>query len=198
MIRFSFLLLPALCFALGSCDKDPAASGGDGTAPAQLEGETGCLGDCTEEEEAQVVSETALNKADPKGEYGAGITLTDYTKISELLAKPEEFVGKRVLVRGEVVGVCKKRGCFVELKGDEPFQSIRFKVEDGVIIFPASCTGHEVIGEGVFAKLEFPVEKHREILASRAKAKGEEFDPETVTQPLVVWQIDGLGAKIES
>ncbi len=192
------LLLPTLLVGLYACgredappvDAQPAAS----QQPAQLEGETGCLGDC-EEGAAEAVAKTEALK--PTGVDGKGVTLTELTKISAILATPDDYLGKRVLVRGEAVGVCEKRGCWVELKSDHPYQSIRVKVEDGEIVFPMSCLGSEVTCEGIVQKLEFPVEKHREILKARADAKGETFDPASVTTPLVVWQIKGLGARIE-
>lgn len=201
-MRAPLLFASALLFALGACGKEADAG------PVQLEGEVGCLGDCsemtpTEKTTAEKTTATAVDidaavkKADPKGVYGSGVTLAEFTKISDILATPDDFEGKRVKIKGEAVGVCEKRGCWIELKSDKPFQSIRIKVEDGEIVFPMSCKGTEVIAEGVLQKLVFPVERHREILASRAKAKGEEFDPESVTTELVVWQIKGLGATIE-
>jgi hypothetical protein len=205
-MRAPFLLVSALLFALGACGKEADAGKTD---VAHLEGETGCLGDCSEEAAphdataaaaaaaAAVDIEVAVAKADPKGVYGMGLSLEEFTKISDILARPDEFEGKRVKIKGEAIGVCEKRGCWIELKGDQPFQSIRIKVEDGEIVFPMSSKGREVVAEGVLQKLVFPVEKHREILASRAKAKGEAFDPASVTEELVVWQIKGLGAQID-
>jgi hypothetical protein len=54
--------------------------------------------------------------------YGGKFTLSDVTEISEILATPEEFVGKKVLVQGMVVDVCAKRGCWMYLASDKPFE----------------------------------------------------------------------------
>lgn len=204
-MRAPFLFVSALVFALGACGKEADAGKTPATGePAHLEGEVGCLGDCDAETQPENTTAAAVDidalvaKTDPKGVYGMGLTLDVFTPISAILADPDGFEGKRVKIQGEAIGVCSKRGCWVELKGDQPFQSLKIKVEDGEIVFPMSCKGHEIVAEGVLEKLVFPVEKHREILAARAKAKGEEFDPETVTNELVVWQLKGLGAQIDA
>lgn len=201
-MRAPLLLLPALLFAFASCDRDAQATDTE-QAATEKGGEIGCLGDCSEENEAQNATAAAVDveklvqKADPTGVYGKGVTLEEFTKISDILAKPEEFEGKRVLIKGEAVGVCAHKGCWVDLKSDEPFQSIQVKVEDGEIVFPISCKGTEVIAEGVVEKLVRTVEQHRAYLAKKAEEKGEEFDPESVTEPMIIWRIKGLGAKIE-
>lgn len=94
------------------------------------------------------------------GEVGAtaaakGITLTDKTAISAILADPARFEGKRVLVSGAAVGVCESRGCWVDLKSDgDASKKIRVKVQDGEIVFPMTCKGNEVTVEGVVEKVQ--------------------------------------------
>ena len=58
--------------------------------------------------------------------------------------------------------------------------------------------GSPVTVEGIVEKLEYPVEKHRQIKAGQAEAKGEVFDPDSVTGPLVIWRLKGISALIES
>ena len=41
---------------------------------------------------------------------GAEITLTEKTKISDILADPDAYLGETVLVEGEVLDVCPKMG----------------------------------------------------------------------------------------
>ena len=107
--------------------------------------------------------------------------------------------GKRVLVKGEAVAVCEKRGCWVNLKSDkEATKALRVKVEDGEIVFPMTCLGKEVQVEGVVEKMVIPVETLREAGKKAAEAKGEKFDPASVKEPRTVWQLKGLGAKFET
>ena len=73
--------------------------------------------------------------------YGDGVELEESMKISALLMFPDGYVGKTVRVEGRIVGVCAKRGCWMELAGDREFESMRIKVDDGVIVFPADAKG---------------------------------------------------------
>ena len=82
--------------------------------------------------------------------YGKGVSEGDVTKISAILASPDDFVGKNVRVEGTAVGVCAHRGCWLELASDVEGETIRIKVEDGVIVFPKEIIGETVRVEGVF------------------------------------------------
>lgn len=81
--------------------------------------------------------------------YGKGISLTEITKISTILANPESFENKKVLVEGLVTSVCEARGCWMFLASDKNFQEIKIKVLDGVIVFPMSAQGKMAKVEGV-------------------------------------------------
>lgn len=125
-----------------------------------------------------------------------GMTLKEFTPISQVLAAPEQFEGKRVLVKGEAVAVCEKRGCWINLKSDaDVSKSLRVKVADGEIVFPMTCKGSEVTVEGVVEKLVTSVEDLRAARQKAAEEKGETFDVATITEPKVTWQLKGLGAK---
>ena len=56
---------------------------------------------------------TAIH-AGPKN-YGKSLTLKETTRISDIYAQPQKYAGKRVLVEGPIVNVCKKRGCWIEI-----------------------------------------------------------------------------------
>jgi len=83
--------------------------------------------------------------------FGSALTLTEVTKVSDIYANPETFSGKRVLVQGPIVDVCAQMGCWLALGSDKEFETIRFKVEDGVIVFPMSIKGMNAKVEGVIA-----------------------------------------------
>ena len=68
--------------------------------------------------------------------YGKPLTVKETSKVSDILAHPEQYQGKRVKVEGAVVDVCQMRGCWIKIAGDRDFESIQFKVDDGVIVFP--------------------------------------------------------------
>ena len=75
--------------------------------------------------------------------FGAGVTLTKATPISELYASPEKFVGKTVRVDGVVTAVCTEMGCWLAIGAiNDPDQAVRFQAEhDGKIVFPISLMG---------------------------------------------------------
>jgi hypothetical protein len=134
--------------------------------------------------------------AAPKN-YGKKITLKEKTKISEILANPKDFDGKRVLVEGNVVGVCEKRGCWIKIASDKEFESIRLKVEDGVIVFPMSAKGKSALAEGVVSVKTYSKEDLIKQGEMHAKEEGTTFDPATVTGPKTTVQINGEGARIK-
>lgn len=83
---------------------------------------------------------------------GAGVTLSQATPIAALVNHPDQYVGKKVRVDGIVTAVCQEMGCWMAIatedKADAP--TVRVKVEDGVIVFPASAKGKKVSAEGSF------------------------------------------------
>lgn len=81
--------------------------------------------------------------------YGKEITLKEKTSVSNILAQPDKFEGKTVLIEGEVVGVCQKMGCWMEIAGEKENEKIMVKVEDGEIVFPKDAKGKSALVEGV-------------------------------------------------
>ncbi len=130
-------------------------------------------------------------------EFGDGVTLTEKTPIKDILAAPESFAERPVAVEGEVVGVCKMMGCWIELQGGEG-ERLRVKVDDGVIVFPETAQGRKAIAQGVVERLEFSREEAVERARHEAEETGREFDPETVTPPYREIRLRGTGAWIES
>lgn len=88
--------------------------------------------------------------------YGEGVTLTTATPIATLLATPESYVGKKIRVDGVVKAVCEEMGCWIELTDPDGTKALRFKVEDGVIVFPVSAKGRKASAEGTLVKVEAP------------------------------------------
>jgi len=103
--------------------------------------------------------------------YGDGVTLDKATAIVELLDHPEKYAGEKVRIDGVVTAVCQKRGCWMQITDADTGKGIRIKVEDGVIVFPATAVGHEASAEGVFEMLPAPVQQQRE--EARHRAEGE-------------------------
>jgi hypothetical protein len=127
--------------------------------------------------------------------YGKEIELTEKTLISDILADPLEYVGKTVLVEGEIAEVCAMAGCWMKLKSDK-VGDIRIKVKDGEIVFPVEAKGSNALVEGTVYAIEFTQEEAVDYLKHMAEDAGEEFDESSVTGPMTLYQIRGLGAQI--
>lgn len=128
--------------------------------------------------------------------YGAGVGKAKPVQVSELMAHPDRWVGKAVRVEGLVTAVCPRRGCWMELASDKEFQTIKIKVDDGVIVFPMDAKGKVATAEGVFTRIEVPVERVEAMKRHEAEEKGVPFDPRSVKGPEVVYQIQGTGAVV--
>jgi len=132
------------------------------------------------------------------GKYGGEISLEEKTNISDILNSPEDYIDKTVLVEGEVLDVCQMMGCWMELQSDVEGGKIKIKVKDGDIIFPVEAKGKTAIVEGTVYKIELSEEEAVEYYQHIAEENDKEFDPSTVTGPVTLYQIKGLGAEIYS
>lgn len=130
--------------------------------------------------------------------YGEAITSTEKVNVSDILENPKNYEGKKVLVEGTILNVCAKRGCWIELASDKEFESIRVKVEDGVIVFPMEAKGKTALVEGEF--YSFDVETDAECgggdCGDHKKEGSEEECEHDKKQVKTVYQIKGLGAEI--
>lgn len=129
--------------------------------------------------------------------YGKPLTLKETTKISDIYASPDKYKDKRVKVQGPIVDVCSERGCWLAIGSDKDFESIRFKVDDGVMVFPVSVKGLKATVEGVIAVAMLSVEDQIAQGQEMAKEKKTTFDPKSVKGPKLSITIKGEGAEIE-
>lgn len=129
--------------------------------------------------------------------HGKGVSDAAVVQISELMAKPDQYVGKTVKVEGLITEVCPMRGCWIEVAGDQEFQTLRVKVEDGVIVFPMTDKGKKVVAEGTFKKMELSKEQAIQRAQHEAEEKGQKFDPASIKGPVTVYQLQGVGAVVE-
>ena len=133
--------------------------------------------------------------------YGKPLSLKETTKVSDIFAAPDKYRNKRVQVKGPIVDVCEERGCWIAIGGDKDFQSIRFKVEDGVIVFPMSSKGLTATVEGVISVETLSVEQQIAQGQAMNKEMSKEmkmpFDPKSVKGPKVSIMIKGEGAEVQ-
>ncbi len=132
-------------------------------------------------------------------DYGKALTLKATTPISAILKDPKTYDGKRVQVEGLIVEVCEERGCWIRIASDKEFESIRFKVEDGIITFPMEAKGKLVVAEGVVSVKQLTREQAVAQAREAAKERGTlaKFDPARVKGPVTDVQLTGDGARIK-
>ena len=128
--------------------------------------------------------------------YGKGVTLADTTPVSVILDNPDQYLGKPVKIKGLIVEVCSKRGCWIYVAGDRPEEKIQVKVTDGEIIFPMSATGRVGVVEGIVDEVVMTKEEMIKYQQHLAEEKGKPFDPASITEGARFIRLIGLGAEI--
>jgi hypothetical protein len=127
---------------------------------------------------------------------GQGVGDAPRVAILDLLSDPERYVGQRVRVEGRIGDVCPRRGCWIDIQSEQGKASVRYKVEDGVIVFPVEAKGKRVEAEGTLTARRMTHEQAVAHARYLAEEKGEPFDETKVTGPLTVYQIQGAGAVV--
>ena len=126
---------------------------------------------------------------------GKPLTLKEPLPLATVLAKPSDYVGKTVQVKGKITEVCEMMGCWMDLTNDAG-QKLRIKVNDGEIEFPKDAAGKMAVAEGRLDKIELTKEQAAARAEEEAKDKGKKFDPASVKGPMTIYQIQGTGAVI--
>jgi len=135
----------------------------------------------------------ALSAADLK--LGKPLTQKEPLPLATVLAKPADYIGKTIQVKGKITEVCEMMGCWMDLTNDEG-QKLRIKVNDGEIEFPKNAAGKTAVAEGRFDKIELTKEQAIERAKEEAEDKGKRFDPASVKSGMTIYQIQGTGAVI--
>lgn len=177
MAKYILIFLASLLVTTASCKENADPVSADKTAKA------------TPAKKAEKAPAKITGKV-----YGKGLAQMPLVSISELKANAELYAGKRVRVEGVVTDVCPKRGCWFNMAGDKVGTQIRFKVRDGVMVFPMSAKGKYAVAEGLVRKIPLSLQQTKRYLAHQAEEKGESFDPSTVTSAITLIRLDGIGA----
>ncbi len=84
---------------------------------------------------------------------GKGVSVKTATPVKELLTQPEKYLGKVVMVEGEMMKVCQDAGCWTLVKDASYADPILIKVPDGVIVFPKDGAGRKIAAQGTLVKI---------------------------------------------
>ena len=129
--------------------------------------------------------------------YGDGVSLEQSSVASDILTRPDDWAGRSVRIEGTVEEVCQSKGCWIEIVAHDAEQSLRVKVDDGVIVFPTSARGRPAIAQGTVEIKEMTAGQWEGWQRHLAEEQDREFDPSTVGDgPYRLVQIRGTGAEI--
>jgi hypothetical protein len=157
----------------------------------------GAMAGCNKSSKSEAGPAVAAKPAAAAGKtFGAGVKLAQATSIDEILKDPKAWTGKTVRVEGMIVDVCPKRGCWMELAGEQPGNKLKFKVTDGEMVFPPDAKGQRATAEGVISVKEMTLEESKQYAEYQAKEYNRPYDPASITGPTTIARIDGTGAVI--
>lgn len=176
---------------LAGCDKGPPGRG-EKTEPVPSSAAAPAAADSAAP--ATAVAAAATGAAVEGKSYGAGVKLAAATPIADILKDPAAFRGKTVRVEGRISDVCPKRGCWMEVAGEAAGEKMRFKVEDGDIVFPMEAKGQYAVAEGVVAVNVLSIEDSKKFAEYQAKEYGRPYDPASITEPTRIIRLNGTGA----
>lgn len=128
--------------------------------------------------------------------FGTGAKFSEAVPMSAIMKKPDSYIGKDVTVEGTIVDVCAKRGCWMKLTTDYKTEQVRIKVNDGEMVFPLESRGKKAAAKGQLKKINMTLEETKEYLQHIAEENKKPFDPSTVKEAMVVYQVMATGAVI--
>ncbi len=128
---------------------------------------------------------------------GKPIDVKQTTTIKELLANPDQYLGKDVKIEGEITAVCQNMACWINVKDGSTPETITVKVNDGEIVFPKDGRGRKVVAQGRFEKLDLTKEQYIAYLEHQAVESHTKIDTTKITTVKPVYRIRGSGAVIQ-
>lgn len=144
---------------------------------------------------AAAVAATVVLAAGETQKFGDGVTLAEATSTAKLFASPEAYVGRTVRVDGTITAVCENMGCWVELRDTVDGPGLRFKVDDGVIVFPISLKGRRASAEGVFEAIDADAEAEHHAEHPAGAAPHVEHAP-PAGSPAASYRVKATGAVV--
>lgn len=90
---------------------------------------------------------------------GKGVSIKTATPVKTILSEPDKYLGKDVMVEGEMTKVCQMQGCWVLVKDASSEEPIMVKVKDGEIVFPKDGAGKKISVQGKLEKVSDEAQK---------------------------------------
>jgi hypothetical protein len=155
-------LVVALAFFAGTCTAQ------DGATPPKSG---------TPESKPAVAKERRMGRATPivmtkdREVYGAEPAMKTDTKLADVLKDPKAHEGRKVRITGEIVQVCQKKGCWIDVKDGDARVQVKFV--DYAFFVPLDVAGRSVIIEGVAKETVISEAMRRHYAEDAGKSKEE-------------------------
>jgi len=153
-VKITSLMIGALALSIGAlgCSK-----GGQNTAPSAKPANSAASQPSAKptsqpagQPASQPAAKTSSTSTTASGPIrrGAKFTVNNETALADVLAKPADFEGKTVKIRGEVARCCLKKGCWMELTSAGLEQGVRVRFKDYAFFVPLDSAGSKALVEG--------------------------------------------------
>ncbi len=141
-----------------------------------------------------VFATVAVNAQESKSvegqSFGEGVKQGDFVAATQVDSKLGKSNKAEMKVKGEVVTVCKKKGCFVKLKtGNNETMHVKFK--DYAFFLPKDIEGKTIVIDGVAERKVTSVDELRHY-AEDAKKSPEEIAKITKPKKEIVFEAKGV------
>lgn len=164
-----------------ACGAEPAATTPN-PAPAA---EAAPTAEAAPAEEAGGRAESAT----PGLVVGAAFEAGEPVAVDALVAAPETWSGKDVVVEGTVKEVCQKKGCWHTIATANPDVDLMVKDQEYKIFLPKDSAGKKVLVHGNFAVTEMPEDEARHYAEDAGR------DPSTIVGAQKRFTLDVSGVR---
>lgn len=147
---------------------------------------------------ASVFYSTDLTAKEQQYTWGGGADMSKQVSVAQVLATPKKYLGKAITVKGEVVKVCEKRGCWMELATDKSAPSFIVKVRDGDMVFPMSSIGKQAYATGKLSENKLDLAQTRAYWQHRKEENKLDLDLNTITKPMTLYRLVPQAVTIEN
>ena len=117
---------------------------------------------CSQQKKAETKAEADAETQPQKMEMtSTDITMSEVTPVADLMAAPNDYLGKTVLIEGHVTGRCAHSGCWISIDTGDPENRLIVRTDDESFIF-ADCVDKDVQVQGTLTLKTVEEEEHME------------------------------------
>lgn len=103
--------------------------------------------------------------------FGAALSDRPITPLTEIAASPDRFAGQVVKTEGQIVSVCQRMGCWMEMQA-EGVSPVRVPMAGHSFFLPRDVAGRHAVVEGQLALRELPEAERQHLEEEGATATG--------------------------